>query len=133
MPLVAVFVLFSTLFAMPQLTFAQAGAEFAQSGAERTSALRADINMEQQRLVILRDELALRIEIFEKFTADGAEIEVQRDAIIAELDSTELGLEEAAARQLQVVELNERLAQEKRKADLVFSGNKSYPYRDTGN
>jgi len=125
MPLVAVFVLFSTLFAMPQLTFAQAGAEFAQSGAERTSALRADINMEQQRLVTLRDELALRIEIFEKFTADGAAIEVQRDAIIAELDSTELGLEEAAARQLQVVELNERLAQEKRKTDLVFQATKA--------
>ena len=73
----------------------------------------------------LQEELTLRAEIFEKFTADGAAIEVQRDEIITELDSSELGPEEAAARQLQVVELNERLAQEKRKAQLAFQSAKA--------
>jgi len=97
----------------------------AQVGAEQAAALRADIDRDEGRLDDLGTELERRNAAFEDISRLRSELEAKTAEVEQQLTSGDTipeALEELSA---QLAALNERVEQERRKAELVFDAMKA--------
>lgn len=97
----------------------------AQKAGERATGLRSDIALDEARLQDMQANLDSRIQIFEEFSIKSAELGEQAKRVAARIEAVEAGEEELEAAelselQLELVRLNDRIAQEQRKAALAF-------------